>query len=55
MQALQREQDSNRKLREYIENLTLRILESNPNLLEIHGRKNAEKKNSDKKNADKKK
>ena len=52
MQALQREQDSNRKLREYIENLTLRILESNPNLLEIHGRKKADKK-TDKK-ADKK-
>ena len=35
MDALKKEQEANRKLREYVEQITLRILERNPSILEI--------------------
>lgn len=35
MKALKKEQEANGKLREYVENITLRILEKNPSILEV--------------------
>ncbi len=35
LQKLQEQQDENAKLREYVDNIILRIMEKNPDLLEV--------------------
>lgn len=39
MKALQKEQEDSRKLRDYVDLMTLRILEKNPSILEVSGKK----------------
>lgn len=39
MKAIQKEKEDNKKLREYVDLITLRILEKNPSILEVSGKK----------------
>lgn len=44
MKTLKKEQEANKKLREYVDQIVLRILEKNPSILEIEKKTNTKKK-----------